>query len=122
ITKDQVDPQKLQDTLGDEFIAKCYDLKTMLERVALLEAQMEKMNPNLNSISDIQIQHSRGGANIGNERTRPTRQENITINGERKGKFCVFWMLEEFMGGFNIISLKLKEVYQMITLGGDAEL
>nr|GEY19827.1 structural maintenance of chromosomes protein 4 [Tanacetum cinerariifolium] len=30
--------------------------------------------------------------------------------------------LEEFMGGFNIISLKLKEVYQMITLGGDAEL
>ena len=30
--------------------------------------------------------------------------------------------LEEFMSGFNIISLKLKEMYQMITLGGDAEL
>lgn len=26
------------------------------------------------------------------------------------------------MAGFNIISLKLKEMYQMITLGGDAEL
>lgn len=26
------------------------------------------------------------------------------------------------MGGFSIISLKLKEMYQMITLGGDAEL
>ena len=26
------------------------------------------------------------------------------------------------MGGFNAISLKLKEMYQMITLGGDAEL
>lgn len=30
--------------------------------------------------------------------------------------------LNEFMGGFNAISLKLKEMYQMITLGGDAEL
>ena len=26
------------------------------------------------------------------------------------------------MAGFNCISLKLKEMYQMITLGGDAEL
>lgn len=30
--------------------------------------------------------------------------------------------LEDFMAGFGIISLKLKEMYQMITLGGDAEL
>merc|ERR1712100_189723 len=30
--------------------------------------------------------------------------------------------LDEFMGGFSIISMKLKEMYQMITLGGDAEL
>ena len=30
--------------------------------------------------------------------------------------------LEEFMAGFGGISLKLKEMYQMITLGGDAEL
>ena len=30
--------------------------------------------------------------------------------------------LTEFMEGFNRITLKLKEMYQMITLGGDAEL
>jgi len=30
--------------------------------------------------------------------------------------------LVEFMAGFSIISLKLKEIYQLITLGGDAEL
>lgn len=30
--------------------------------------------------------------------------------------------LEEFMAGFGRITLKLKEMYQMITLGGDAEL
>ena len=30
--------------------------------------------------------------------------------------------LDEFMASFSVISLKLKEMYQMITLGGDAEL
>ena len=30
--------------------------------------------------------------------------------------------LNEFMEGFGIITAKLKEMYQMITLGGDAEL
>ncbi|CAD7924388.1 unnamed protein product [Amoebophrya sp. A120] len=29
---------------------------------------------------------------------------------------------QDFLTGFNVISLKLKEMYQMITLGGDAEL
>lgn len=30
--------------------------------------------------------------------------------------------LDEFMSGFSTITMKLKEMYQMITLGGDAEL
>lgn len=30
--------------------------------------------------------------------------------------------LDEFMEGFNLISVKLKEMYQMITMGGNAEL
>lgn len=30
--------------------------------------------------------------------------------------------LAEFMKAFNIISSKLKELYQMLTMGGDAEL
>ena len=30
--------------------------------------------------------------------------------------------LDDFMGGFSVITNKLKEMYQMITLGGDAEL
>ncbi|PWA51171.1 structural maintenance of chromosome 3 [Artemisia annua] len=118
ITKDQVDPQKLQDTLGDEFLAKCSDLETMLERVALLEAQMEKMNPNLNSISDYREKVSKYNERV-EELTLVTKERDETkkhYDGWRKKR------LEEFMAGFNIISLKLKEVYQMITLGGDAEL
>jgi len=30
--------------------------------------------------------------------------------------------LDEFMAGFSTITTRLKEMYQMITLGGDAEL
>ncbi|KAK9109610.1 hypothetical protein Sjap_017670 [Stephania japonica] len=82
IQKDAVDPEKLQSTLADETLNEICDLKRALEMVALLEVQLKEMNPNLDSIAE----------------------------------------LDEFMEGFNTISLKLKEMYQMITLGGDAEL
>ncbi|GJR22719.1 hypothetical protein Tco_0971246 [Tanacetum coccineum] len=87
----------------------------MLERVALLEAQMEKMDPNLNSISDYREKLSKYNERV-EELTLVTKECDKTkkhYNGLEKEKYQV---------GFNIISLKLKEVYQMITLGGDAEL
>lgn len=42
--------------------------------------------------------------------------QKATYDGLRKQR------LDEFMTGFNLISAKLKEMYQMITLGGNAEL
>lgn len=47
-----MDPEKLQATLADETLAEACDLKRGLEMVALLEAQMKDMNPNLDSISE----------------------------------------------------------------------
>merc|ERR1712159_525198 len=49
------------------------------------------------------------------------------VHGEREGarrslEALKQQRLEEFMEGFSVISMKLKEMYQMITLGGDAEL
>merc|ERR1712159_268858 len=49
------------------------------------------------------------------------------VHGEREGARAELdrlrqQRLEEFMEGFSVISMKLKEMYQMITLGGDAEL
>ncbi len=42
---------------------------------------------------------------------------------ENSSFYCFFLCsLDEFMAGFGVISLKLKEMYQMLTLGGDAEL
>ena len=46
----------------------------------------------------------------------PRAQEREAYEALRKAR------LGEFMAGFNAISLRLKEMYQMITLGGDAEL
>lgn len=58
-------------------------------------------------------------------RTRLAEVEEITAerNAARKDyEELRRKRLEEFMSGFGIITLKLKEMYQMITLGGDAEL
>lgn len=47
-----MDPEKLQATLADETLTDACDLKRALEMVALLEAQLKEMNPNLDSITE----------------------------------------------------------------------
>ncbi|KAI0687981.1 RecF/RecN/SMC [Cytidiella melzeri] len=47
--------------------------------------------------------------------------EKRDIEKQKHDSFCKR-RLDEFMTGFSLISLKLKEMYQMITLGGNAEL
>ncbi|ONK68794.1 uncharacterized protein A4U43_C05F16100 [Asparagus officinalis] len=118
IQKDAVDPEKLQLTLKDAALDDACDMKRAMEMVALLEAQLKDMNPNLDSISEY-----RRKAHVYNERVEELNvatQERDDLkkhyDGLRKKR------LDEFMAGFNVISLKLKEMYQMITLGGDAEL
>ena len=56
---------------------------------------------------------------------RASDLEEVTrLRDEQKQKYDALrkQRLDEFMTGFNAISLKLKEMYQMITLGGNAEL
>lgn len=47
-----VDQEKLQATLTDQTLAEDCDLKRAFETVALLEAQLKEMSPNLESISE----------------------------------------------------------------------
>ncbi|KAM2064498.1 hypothetical protein ACFX16_027883 [Malus domestica] len=110
IQKDLVDPEKLQATLADEILNNPSDLKRALEMVALLEAQLKEMNPNLDSIAEY-----RRKVSLYNERV----EDLNTVTQQRDD---IKRQLDEFIAGFNAISLKLKEMYQMITLGGDAEL
>lgn len=52
IQKDAVDPEKLKTTLGDEQLNDTCDMKRALEMVALLEAQIKDLSPNLDSIEE----------------------------------------------------------------------
>lgn len=47
-----MDPEKLQTVLTDATLVETSELKRALERVALLEAQLKDMNPNLDSIAE----------------------------------------------------------------------
>ncbi|PIA44296.1 hypothetical protein AQUCO_01700121v1 [Aquilegia coerulea] len=118
IQKDAVDLEKLQATLGDETLKEPCNLKRALEMTALLEAQLKEMNPNLDSISEYRKMASLYSERV--EEINKVTQERDDLKkyyDELRKK-----RLDEFMAGFNTISLKLKEMYQMITLGGDAEL
>lgn len=50
-----MDPEKVQATLTDEHLNAACDLKRAFEMVALLEAQLKEMNPNLDSISEYEF-------------------------------------------------------------------
>lgn len=52
IQKDMVDTEKIQTVLSDATLGEKCDLNRALEMVALLEAQLKDMNPNLDSISE----------------------------------------------------------------------
>lgn len=52
IQKDLVDEEKLLAVLSDKGLDEACDLNRSLEMVAILEAQLKEMNPNLDSISE----------------------------------------------------------------------
>uniref|UniRef100_A0A7N4PHB1 Structural maintenance of chromosomes protein n=1 Tax=Sarcophilus harrisii TaxID=9305 RepID=A0A7N4PHB1_SARHA len=91
---------------------------SLTNQIALLEAQCHEMKPNLGSIAEykkkeeLYLQRVAELDKITAERER-FRQAYEDLRKQR---------LNEFMAGFNIITNKLKENYQMLTLGGDAEL
>ncbi|XP_058224074.1 structural maintenance of chromosomes protein 4-like isoform X2 [Rhododendron vialii] len=112
------DQEKLQAMLTEHTLAESCDLKRALEIVALLEAQFEEMNPYLESISEYRRKVSLYNGRVEDLNLVTQQRDDMKkqYDNWRKKR------LDEFMEGFNTISLKLKEMYQMITLGGDAEL
>ncbi|NWI50483.1 SMC4 protein, partial [Calyptomena viridis] len=110
-------PEKLQ-ALSEEELEAVQDPAVVTQRIALLEAQRDDMSPNLGAIAEyrqkeeLYLKHVGELDNITNERDN-FRQAFEELRKQR---------LNEFMAGFNVITNKLKENYQMLTLGGDAEL
>uniref|UniRef100_A0A2K5Q2P0 Structural maintenance of chromosomes protein n=1 Tax=Cebus imitator TaxID=2715852 RepID=A0A2K5Q2P0_CEBIM len=91
---------------------------SITNQIALLEARCHEMKPNLGAVAEykkkeeLYLQRVAELDKITHERDN-FRQAYEDLRKQR---------LNEFMAGFYIITNKLKENYQMLTLGGDAEL
>ncbi|KAH8111883.1 RecF/RecN/SMC [Phellopilus nigrolimitatus] len=92
--------------------------KELLADVTLLDEQVKNSSPNLAVLKEYRkreqefLKRAKDLEQVTNMRDA----QKATYDGLRKQR------LDEFMTGFNTISAKLKEMYQMITLGGNAEL
>ena len=87
-------------------------------RVTVLEEEMARMNINLEAIDAWRAADTEYATRVGELEAATAERDGVRREHEELRKR----RLDEFMAGFNTISLKLKEMYQMITMGGDAEL
>lgn len=105
---------------ADELKTAYNDIDELESELAALEKEINiiKKDVNLNSLMEYIKKDSQYKARLYDleaitEIRNESRRNYEDLRRQR---------LEEFMSGFGIITLKLKEMYQMITLGGDAEL
>lgn len=101
-----------EDLLGDA------DLRALKDEIHRLDEELKKETPNLNAIQNYRELQSKFMERV-NELEQITQQRDQLCNDfeELRKK-----RLDEFMGGFTMIRLKLKEIYRTVTLDGDAEL
>ncbi|NXR95090.1 SMC4 protein, partial [Hypocryptadius cinnamomeus] len=110
-------PEELRQ-LSEEELEALQEPDVLSKRIALLEAQRHQLRPNLGAIAEykrkeeLYLKQVEELDNITSERDK-FREAFEELRKQR---------LNEFMAGFNVITNKLKENYQMLTLGGDAEL
>ncbi|KAM4889122.1 structural maintenance of chromosomes protein 4 [Thomomys bottae] len=90
----------------------------LTNQIALLEAQCHEMKPNLGAIAEYKKKEELYLQRVAELDKITSERDNFRRAYEDLRK----QRLNEFMAGFYIITNKLKENYQMLTLGGDAEL
>ncbi|NWR57790.1 SMC4 protein, partial [Bucorvus abyssinicus] len=94
------------------------DPDVITKQIALLEAQCQEMKPNLGAIAEYRRKEELYLKRVAELDDLTNERDNFRQAFENLRK----QRLNEFMAGFNVITNKLKENYQMLTLGGDAEL
>ncbi|EIE19557.1 RecF/RecN/SMC protein [Coccomyxa subellipsoidea C-169] len=94
------------------------DPKELEYRVTMLEEELGRMAPDLGVIEEWKRKDADYTTRLADLEAATAARNEVREAHETLRKR----RLDEFMAGFNAISLKLKEMYQMITLGGDAEL
>ncbi|GAB4818756.1 hypothetical protein N2152v2_005802 [Parachlorella kessleri] len=86
--------------------------------ITMLDGEMQRMNINLDAIELYRRKDADYGERVKELEAATSERDTVRREHEEVRKR----RLDEFMAGFNTISMKLKEMYQMITMGGDAEL
>ncbi|KAF7321342.1 SMC hinge domain-containing protein [Mycena kentingensis (nom. inval.)] len=104
-------------TYSAEELAK-FKRRDLLANTELLDEKLGRLKPDLDVLRDYKEREKEFFRRVKDVEvtTKARDAEKQKYDGLRKKR------LDEFMTGFNLISMKLKEMYQMITLGGNAEL
>lgn len=94
------------------------DKGTLNSAIAILEEKISRTNIDISVLAEYRKRAQEYADRKADLDFAITDRDTIkgTLDDLRKRR------LEEFMTGFNTISLRLKEMYQMITMGGNAEL
>ncbi|KAF7724063.1 hypothetical protein EC973_001396 [Apophysomyces ossiformis] len=113
-------PEELElPNFDDEALDELQASKQIIKgEIAELEAYVQTAKPNLSVLEEYrrrEIEYKERYKDL-EEVTAKRDEVKTEVETLRKQR------LDEFMYGFNIISQKLKEMYQMITMGGNAEL
>jgi structural maintenance of chromosome 4 len=97
-----------------------YDIEDLKYEIALLEEARDQLSSSVNMTAIAEYKKKQAeylGRFVELEASTEERDAaRATFEDLRRKR------LDDFMVGFGLITLKLKEMYQMITLGGDAEL
>lgn len=95
-----------------------HKLQDLQYKISVLEEDLKNRRPNLNVIDEYFQKRSvyLDRVEVLTEITNKRNEMRQVYEDVKKKRYI------EFMNGFSTISKKLKEMYQMITLGGDAEL
>lgn len=104
--------------LSSAELEKISDPNVIINKMITLETQCAQMKPNLGAIAEYKKKEELYLQRVSqlDEITAERDKFKRAYEDLRKQR------LNEFMTGFNMITNKLKENYQMLTLGGDAEL
>lgn len=94
------------------------DIRDLQKSIEQLDKEIKKMKPNINAIEEYKRKHALY-IERSNELNEVTRRRDSHRDAYERVKNL---RTNEFKQGFMIINRKLKEMYRMITLGGDAEL
>lgn len=109
-------PEPLKEYTEEELAG--YKLPDLQYQISILEEKLNANKPNLSVIDEYLKKQEAYLQRVAvlEEITAKRNEMRKLYDDVRKKRFT------EFMRGFHIITKKLKEMYQMITLGGDAEL